>query len=151
MAAPPRALGERCRFCPSSSSPLLPFRESAGLGGGREGVSVGLRDSSLPAPSALFWGLALHPANLDSRWGRPQPANFRTACAVCVLDSPGGSSGGYTSKCLTARDVARRPGVGPPRVLKLWSAAEGVERLALAPGLTDVKEEKRFPFVIAGR
>lgn len=49
-AASPRALGERCRFCPSSASPSLPFREPAGLGGGGEGVSFGLRESEPARP-----------------------------------------------------------------------------------------------------
>lgn len=47
---PPRALGERCQFCPSSASPSLPFREPAGLGGGGEGVSFGLRESEPARP-----------------------------------------------------------------------------------------------------
>lgn len=57
----PRTLGERCRFCPSSSSPSLPFRELAGLGGGGEGVSVGLGESEPALPFGPVAGLALHP------------------------------------------------------------------------------------------
>lgn len=38
--------------------------------------------------------------------------------------------------------IARRPGVGPPPALEPWSPAEVAARLALVPGLTDVREGK---------
>jgi hypothetical protein len=54
-AVPQRRCGERCRVWPSSPFPL-PFREPARLGGGGEGVSVGLESPSPPASSARSLG-----------------------------------------------------------------------------------------------
>lgn len=119
--------------------PPLPFREPAGLGGGGEGVSAGLGESEPPvAPSALSRVLPLHPGIPRRRCGRPQPANFRPACAIWVLGSPGRIPLGSASRCFTARGCRPAPRCGPaarPGVL------ETAARLGLARGLTDVKEK----------
>lgn len=48
---------------------------------------------------------------------------------------------GLRAGALWRRDVARRPGVGPPPALESRRPAEGAARLAVAAGLTDVKEK----------
>lgn len=119
--------------------PPLPFREPVGLGGGGEGVSAGLGESEPPvAPSALSRVLPLHPGIPRRRCGRPQPANFRPACAIWVLGSPGRIPLGSASRCSTARGCRPAPRCGPAA---LPGVLETAARLGLARGLTDVKEK----------
>lgn len=90
--------------------PLLhfPFESLRGwVGAGRASPS-GSGSPSLPSPSALSRRLALHPGIPGPKWGRPQPANFRPACAVRVLGSPERIPRGSASRCPAARGCPPR-------------------------------------------
>lgn len=133
-ALPPRALGERCCFCLPSSSPSLPFWEPAGLGGGGEGVSVGIRVSEPTRPFGPSAETGVAPGNPRPEMG-PTPA--------CELFS------GLSRLC--SRQPREEPpwlceqvphGAGCRPASRCGPAAEGAAKLVLAPGLTDVREEK---------
>lgn len=147
LRGPPRGLSftaaPQGRWATDAASALppplhFPFGSLQGwVGAGRASPS-GLGSPSLSSPSALSRGWRCPRESLARDGADPSLRTFVRPALSGSWAAPEGMRAGAPRR----GDVVRRPGVGPPPALEPWSPAEVAARLALVPGLTDVREGK---------
>lgn len=148
----PRALGELCHFCRSSPTSPLPFREPAGLGGGGEGVSVGLGESEPALPFGPVAGSGAAPGNPRPEMGMTPACEFWSGLRRLGSKQPWKDPPFVCEQVPDGAGMCRRAVVVPPSSLEPWSpgALRGRSKVGSSTGFDRCQKRKRHPLAITG-